>query len=145
MVKGVYRILKRKRGSKLKRLKSYTSIWSVEKVFYALGDWNLPFAVTGSQITWFVISFLMVIILKDLPPLNLIDNKLLVYGVLPIAFTWFMCQKTFDGKKPFNFLLSFLVYLMRSKATYGGKPIRYKRMKIDKAVTAVRSEAYVPD
>ncbi|TLC99169.1 conjugal transfer protein [Robinsoniella peoriensis] len=129
----------------MKRLKSYTSIWSVEKVFYAFGDWNLPFSLTGSQITWFVISFLMVVIFRDLLPLNLIENKLLVYVVLPIAFTWFMCQKTFDGKKPFNFLLSFIGYLMRTKATYGRKPIRYKRMKINKTVTAVRSEVYVPD
>lgn len=129
----------------MKRLKSYTRIWSVEKVFYALGDWNLPFAVTGSQITWFVISFFMVIVFKDLPPLNLIENKLLVYLVLPLAATWFMCQKTFDGKKPFNFLLSFIGFLVRRKTTYGGEAIRYKRMKINKAITAVRSEAYVPD
>ena len=42
----------------LKKIKSYTGIWNVEKVLYAINDFNLPFPVTFTQITWFVICLL---------------------------------------------------------------------------------------
>ena len=38
----------------MKKIKSYTSIWSVEKVIYAINDFQLPFPLTFSQMAWFV-------------------------------------------------------------------------------------------
>lgn len=38
-----------------------------------------------------------------------------------------MCQKTFDGKKPYGFLKSVLAYLVRPKLTYAGKPVKLER------------------
>ncbi len=35
----------------MKKIKSYTGIWNVEKVLYAINDFNLPFPVTFTQIT----------------------------------------------------------------------------------------------
>ena len=40
----------------MKKIKSYTGIWNVEKVLYAINDFTLPFPVTFTQITWFVIT-----------------------------------------------------------------------------------------
>ena len=34
------------------------------------------------------------------------------------ALTWFMSQKTFDGKKPYCFLKSQITYALRPKITY---------------------------
>ena len=34
----------------MKKIKSYTGIWNVEKVLYAINDFNLPFPVTFSEI-----------------------------------------------------------------------------------------------
>ena len=34
----------------MKKIKSYTGIWNVEKVLYAINDFNLPFPVTFTQI-----------------------------------------------------------------------------------------------
>ena len=45
----------------MKKIKSYTGIWNVEKVLYAINDFNLPFPVTFTQITWFVITELSLI------------------------------------------------------------------------------------
>lgn len=46
----------------MKKIKSYTGIWNVEKVLYAINDFNLPFPVTFTQISWFVITeFIMVL------------------------------------------------------------------------------------
>ena len=46
----------------MKKIKSYTGIWNVEKVLYAINDFNLPFPVTFTQITWFVIMILSILV-----------------------------------------------------------------------------------
>ena len=51
----------------MKKIKSYTSIWSVEKVIYAINDFQLPFPVTFSQMAWFVLSLFVVILFGELP------------------------------------------------------------------------------
>ncbi|WP_010097511.1 conjugal transfer protein [Ornithinibacillus scapharcae] len=124
----------------MKKLKSYTRIWSVEKVIYAINDFRLPFPVTFNQMSWFVLSLLVVMLLGNLPPLSLIDGALLKYVGIPVGLTWFMSQKTFDGKKPYSFLKSVLTYLFRTKITYAGKPVKLQRVKINENMTAVRSE-----
>ncbi|PAD58149.1 hypothetical protein CHH92_21245 [Bacillus sonorensis] len=126
----------------MKKLKSYTRIWSVEKVIYAINDFRLPFPVTFNQMSWFVLSLLVVMLLGNLPPLSLINGALLKYVGTPVGLTWFMSQKTFDGKKPYSFLKSVLTYLFRPKVTYAGKPVKLQRVKINENRTAVRSELH---
>lgn len=126
----------------MKKLKSYTRIWSVEKVIYAINDFRLPFPVTFNQMSWFVLSLLVVMLLGNLPPLSLINGALLKYVGIPVGLTWFMSQKTFDGKKPYSFLKSVLTYLFRPKVTYAGKPVKLQRVKINENMTAVRSELH---
>ncbi len=126
----------------MKKLKSYTRIWSVEKVIYAINDFRLPFPVTFNQMSWFVISLLMVMLLGNLPPLSLIDGALLKYVGIPVGLTWFMSQKTFDGKKPYSFLKSALTYWFQPKVTYAGKPIKLQHVKVNENLTAVRSEIH---
>lgn len=58
----------------MKKIKSYTSIWSVEKVIYAINDFQLPFPLTFSQMAWFVVSLFVVILFGELPPFNMIDG-----------------------------------------------------------------------
>ena len=80
----------------MKKIKSYTGIWNVEKVLYAINDFNLPFPVTFTQITWFVITEFIIILFGDIPPLSMIEGAFLKYFGIPVALTWFMSQKTFD-------------------------------------------------
>ena len=129
----------------MKKIKSYTGIWNVEKVLYAINDFTLPFPVTFTQITWFVITEFAVILLGDLPPLSLIEGAFLKYFGFPVALTWFMSQKTFDGKKPYSFLKSMLTYAVRPKVTYAGKAVKLEKEIFSEPVTAVRSVMYVPD
>ena len=124
----------------MKKIKSYTSIWRVEKVIYAINDFQLPFPLTFSQMAWFV-----VILFGELPPLSLIDGAFLKYFGIPVAFTWFVSQKTFDGKKPFGFLKSCVSFLLRPKVTYAGKAVRLKKETFNPVITTVRSVIYVPD
>ena len=102
----------------MKKIRSYTSIWSVEKVLYSINDFRLPFPITFTQMTWFVVSLFAVMILGNLPPLSMIEGAFLKYFGIPVAFTWFMSTKTFDGKKPYGFLKSVIAYALRPKLTY---------------------------
>lgn len=126
----------------MKKIRSYTSIWSVEKVLYSINDFKLPFPITFTQMTWFVVSLFFVILFGNLPPLSLIDGAFLKYFGIPLALTWFMSQKTFDGKKPYGFLISVMTYQARPKTTYAGKPVKLQIKRHTEAITAVRSEIY---
>ncbi len=126
----------------MKKIRSYTSIWSVEKVLYSINDFKLPFPITFTQMTWFVVSLFLVILFGNLPPLSLIDGAFLKYFGIPLALTWFMSQKTFDGKKPYGFLKSVMTYLARPKITYAGKPVKLQTKRHTETITAVRSEVY---
>ena len=64
---------------------------------------------------------------------------------IPVALTWFMSQKTFDGKKPYCFLKSQITYALRPKITYAGKAVKLHKQILNKTITAVRSVNYVPD
>lgn len=114
----------------------------MEKVIYAINDFQLPFPVTFTQMAWLVCSLLLVVMFANVPPLSLIHGKLLKYVGIPAALTWFMSQKTFDGKKPFGFLKSVFSYIIRPKVTYAGKPVRLKKEIVDEAITSVGSEIY---
>ena len=129
----------------MKKIKSYTSIWSVEKVIYAINDFQLPFPVTFSQMAWFVLSLFIVILFAELPPFSMIDGAFLKYFGIPVAFTWFVSQKTFDGKKPYSFLKSQITYALRPKITYAGKAVKLHKQTLNETITAVRSVNYVPD
>ncbi|MEW4593170.1 conjugal transfer protein [Enterococcus faecalis] len=124
----------------MKKLKSYTNIWSVEKVIYAINDFKLPFPITFSQMAWFVCSLFTVILLADVPPLSLIDGALLKYVGIPVGLTWFMSQKTFDGKKPYRFIQTTITYFFRPKLTYAGKTVKFEKEQMKDKATIVRSE-----
>ena len=67
-------------------------------------------------------------------------TSILKYLGIPIVLTVFMCQKTFDGKKPYGFLKSIITYALRPKVTYAGKQIRLKKETMNESITIVRSE-----
>ena len=129
----------------MKKIKSYTGILNVEKVLYAINDFNLPFPVTFTQIMWFVLTEFFIIMFADLPPLSMIEGAFLKYFGIPIALTWFMSQKTFDGKKPYSFLKSQITYTFRTKITYAGKAVKLHKQDFNETITVVRSVKYVPN
>ena len=77
--------------------------------------------------------------------LSMIEGAFLKYFGIPVALTWFMSQKTFDGKKPYSFLKSQITYALRPKITYAGKAVKLHKQILNETITAVRSVNYVPD
>lgn len=129
----------------MKKIKSYTNIWAVEKVIYAINDFQLPFPVTFSQMAWFLLILFIMILFGHVPPFSFIQGAFLKYLGIPAGLTWFMSRKTFDGKRPYGFLRSVVSYLARAKKTFAGKKIQVKQTTINETITAVRSEEIVPD
>lgn len=123
----------------MKKIRSYTSIWSVEKVLYSINDLTLPFPISFTQMTWFVLTLFLMILLGHVFPLSLIDGAFLKYLGIPFVCTWFMSQKTFDGKRPYSFLKSFITYTFRRKRTFAGKPIKLNKLSPTEPITIVRS------
>ena len=117
----------------------------MEKVIYAINDFQLSFPLTFSQMAWFVVSLFVVILFGELPPFNMIDGAFLKYFGIPVAFTWFVSQKTFDGKKPYSFLKSQITYVLRPKATFAGRAVKLQKEVLNETITAVRSVNHVPD
>ena len=111
----------------MKKIKSYTGIWNVEKVLYAINDFNLPFPVTFTQITWFVITEFIIILFGHKPSESNGNSEI------------------FDGKKPYSFLKSQITYALRPKITYAGKAVKLHKQTLNETITAVRSVKYVPD
>ena len=74
-----------------------------------------------------------------------VKNITLTLKPIPVALTWFMSQKTFDGKKPYSFLKSQITYALRPKITYAGKAVKLHKQTLNETITAVRSVNYVPD
>lgn len=124
----------------MKKIRSYTSIWSVEKVLYSINDLKLPFPISFTQMTWFVLSLFVMILLGNLPPFSLIKGVFLKYLGIPVSLTWFMSQKTFDGKRPFSFLKSVITYAFRPKRTFAGKKVTLRSLTQNQPITIVRSE-----
>lgn len=74
----------RKRCNDVKKIRSYSSIWSVEKVIYAINDMRLPFPITFSQMAWFVACEFACWRWAD-AAVSMIDGALLKYFGIPSA------------------------------------------------------------
>lgn len=125
------------------RIKTYTNIWRIEGVLYSLYDIKLPVPITYTQIGYLVLSFLFIVMFSDTFPLSIINNPLLKYLVIPIGFSWFMSKKTFDGKKPYKFIISFIKYHFRNKLTTKSREINLRNVVVDCEIAILKNRGGV--
>ena len=130
----------------MKELRSYSCVWKVEQVIYSFGDAKLPTPVTVTQLLWLAASGVLVFTFRKVPPLAFVHNPLILCCI-PFGVTWFMSNKTFDGKKPYSFECSVIAYALRPKVTIAGKPVRLRKYRETAEITVVRREIIraVPD
>jgi hypothetical protein len=95
---------------KPKILRTYNSVWKVEKVLYGIQDIPLPIPLTYKQIGFFSGGVFIVWILNQFPPLSLLDLSLVEYIFLPGFFTWFFTKQLLDGKAPHRFFIRVIQY-----------------------------------
>ncbi|WP_338473308.1 TcpE family conjugal transfer membrane protein (plasmid) [Niallia sp. XMNu-256] len=95
---------------KPKILRTYNSVWKVEKVLYGIQDIPLPFPLTYRQIGFFSGGVFIVWILNQFPPLSLLNLSLVEYVFLPGLFTWFFTKQLLDGKAAHRFFIRVIQY-----------------------------------
>lgn len=110
-----------------KILRTYNSVWKVEKVLYSIEDIPLPIPVTYRQIGFFAGGVVLVWFLNHFPPLSLIDLGLIEYVFLPGLFAWFFTKQKLDGKAPYRFFLRMLDYHLSPRLRN-----RYKEVSVNK-------------
>lgn len=124
----------------MKKVRSFSNIWRLEKILYGVEDIRLPVPVTYSQAAWIIGTVFFMIFFGHLPPFLFVHNPLIKYLAFPIAVAWFMSQRSMDGKKPYRFLISVLTYYLHPRITYGDKAVKLEKEKIVKEITYVRSD-----
>ena len=79
----------------------------MEKVIYAINDFQLPFPLTFSQMAWFVVSLFVVILFGELPPFNMIDGAFLKYfGMRALRSTRVMSSPRTASEEGINSLIA---------------------------------------
>ncbi len=123
------------------KIKSYTKIWDIQGTLFSVGDVNLPCPLTYMQIITFVIVFLLMLFLDDLPPFSMFNSVLLNNIAIPAALTFVISKAEFGGKTPIKFFLSYIMYAFRPHLSFCDKRIISKRkFKIAEKLTIVRSD-----
>jgi hypothetical protein len=89
----------------MKVMRTYNSVWKIEKVLYGIQDIPLPLPVTYRQLGFFTLGFAMMWVLNLFPPFSILDLVLLEFVVIPALFAWYFTKQQLDGKAPHRFIL----------------------------------------
>lgn len=115
-------------------VRNWTKIWKIERVFYKLWDnVALPRPVTQTFAVWFMIGFLLG--LYKIPPF-MMDHMITRQILCPWLFAYFMTRRQFQGRKPYLYLASFLLFKLRPKETFHGQ--RAKSLKEKEITRSIR-------
>jgi len=112
---------------KPKIVRTYNSVWKVEKVLYGIQDIPLPIPLTYRQIGFFTGGVIVVWILNHFPPLSLIHLTLVEYIFLPGLFSWFFTKQLLDGKAPHRFMIRVVQYHLSPKVFNRYKEVNSSR------------------
>ena len=116
----------------MRRIRSFTGIWRVQKILYAVGDKSLPFPLPFAWIAWFVVTFVVMLLFGGAL------SGLWRYGVIPAGVATVMGRLTFEGKRPDRFLKSVISHSLRTKLTFAGKQVQSRKESVGVRITAVR-------
>jgi len=118
----------------MRRVRSFTGIWRVQKILYAVGDTRLPFPLPFAWIAWFVVTLVVMLLFGGFL------SGLWRYGVIPVGVAMVMGRLTFEGKRPDRFLRSVISHSLGARLTFAGQQVTFRREKTDIRLTAVRRE-----
>lgn len=115
-----------------KIIKSYTSVFRIERKFHGFGGVTFPIAFSfNSVIYWGLAAFIMHYIGWWIP-------SLMRYFIIPGVLAWVFDQKLLDGKSPFQFARSIVIYYY-ILLVKGGRISRYRYYKKEKPVMHVNA------
>lgn len=102
-------------------IRNWSKIWKIERVFYKISnEISLPRPVTQTFLIWFLLGFMLSLRMDGIFPF-VFDSALVNRLALPFFLAFFMNKRTFQGRKPYNYLFSILRFALRPKRTRRGK------------------------
>lgn len=116
-------------------LRSYNKINVVEKKIYAIQNLRLPMPINLYAASYFlVISAIIFVLGKVIPFIQEIPPIIRIF-IIPFVITKYFRQKKLDGKKPYKFVIDWIVFMFnknneyeRFKVAEVPKEIRFKNM-----------------
>jgi hypothetical protein len=112
------------------RLKTYNSVWKIDRKLYSFEGVKLLFPVSFAEAAYFSGTLLLSIILSRIIPLYGKIHIVVRLGVIPFGVTKFFTKKKLDGKLPHKFFIDYLTYKLSPKQYERFTPVEnYKNVR----------------
>ncbi|MDT8718215.1 conjugal transfer protein [Clostridium sp. 19966] len=105
-------------------LKTYNSVWKIDRKIYAIEGGKLPFPVKPNEAMYFVISVALSMLLNKIIPFYSDLNPMLRFALIPYGITKFLTNQKLDGKLPHKFFFDYLIFKISPKRYLRFKPIK---------------------
>lgn len=125
----------------MQTIKNWSKIWKIERVFYKISnEISLPRPITQTFLVWFIILFVCSLNMKGIFPF-MFSSSLVNHLGIPFGIAFLLNRRTFQGKKPYNYFLSILLFLLRQKRTRRGNSVsKTKKVERQHTVLFLRKE-----
>ena len=105
-------------------LRSYNRINNIEKKIYTIQNFKLPLPVNIYATIYYSIVVIVVFCIEKLIPFLSFIPPMLKYVFVPYFIAKYLRQKKLDGKKPWKYLIDYIVYISSRNNAYE----RFKRV-----------------
>ena len=105
-----------------RELRTYTSLWGMEKRLYKFYDINLPYPVSVKQIGFFLGTLAPWVFLLNLIGVPFSNPWYVVWIVPPFAVAYYANRPVAEGKQLFDYILSQVGYVIKGRQYNGLKP-----------------------
>ncbi|EAE0901566.1 conjugal transfer protein [Listeria monocytogenes] len=107
----------------MQQIKNWSKIWKIERVFYKINnEISLPRPVTQTFLTWFILLLVCSFKMNGIFPF-MFSSSLVNHLGIPFGVAFLLNKRSFQGKKPYNYLLTRLLFALRFKQTRRGHRI----------------------
>jgi hypothetical protein len=108
-------------------LRTYNKIWGAPFKIYSIDGMKLIVPISPWDVVYYGIGVLLMILLDYIYPGNIIF--VYKYILIPILLRFLLVKVKLDGKKPHNFLVGMIRYLITSKKKEYFRPLRKPVLK----------------
>jgi len=109
-------------------LRSYSKVWRIERMFYQLGGYNLPFPLAINAIIYFAGFMVLSVAMSKFAFFKWIPS-LWRYALIPGALAYAFNNKLLDSKNPLSFLRSVLTHFFVI-IFKGSRIMRFRNVKV---------------
>jgi len=92
---------------------NYDSLWKIKKKLYSIEKIKLPIGIEYAQILYYFTGVILVSLISRILRVGTF-NFGIQYVLLPMAFAWAMTHVKLDGKNPYRFIITCILFFLHS-------------------------------